>query len=440
MMAKYDIFPIAEVNMKKLLILFTLIAMVSSAFAQNPKSTGLTDNDVKSWAKNLKSIERDFDDAGISRDDVKSASKQEKAKAESILQKYGISAPNRIEKLAMINQCATLVMAENGGVAAANIDPKAMAMLKAMGVDPFAELKANINQKDYKVVKANEKVVIAAMNGLDEAGSQANAASAGQAAAGKATGSAAGSTAGDAASNAAASTKPQDYAAEQVAQMRAGNPEMTDEEAEVMVQTLRKQPNYAMLQAQWEMLHKESAKESQKSAQNAEEEFKRINDDATKTKNAIEELSKSKGDCGFIYKNADKGTYTKKNPNDWESLMLQVQGRSIAIIPITTKGKKELNFTWDEPKINKITPSKATSLFERSEVETTEMNKTVTLDISSIEMYESSDKNGREYVISTKDGKVIHLWLKHGSHYETRVNFKGMKNAAAWSWGETGGN
>ena len=437
-MTKYDIFPTAaEVNMKKLLILFTLITMVSSAFAQNPKSTGLTDSDVKSWAKNLKSIERDFDDAGISRDDVKSASKQEKAKAESILQKYGISAPNRVEKLAMINQCATLVMAENGGVAAASIDPKAMAMLKAMGVDPFAELKANINQKDYKVVKANEKVVIAAMNGLDEAASQANAASAGQAATGKAN-----SATGNAASNAAASPQPQDYAAEQVAIMRSENPEMTDEEAEVMAQTLRKQPNYAMLQAQWVMLHKESSKESQKSAQNAEEEFKRINDEATNVKNAIDELTKSKGDCGFIYKSADKGTYTKKKPNDWESLMLQVQGRSIALIPVTTKGKQELNFTWDEPKINKITPSKATSLFERSEVETTEMSKTVTLDISAIEMYESTDKNapGREYVISTKDGKIIHLWLKYGGSYETRVNFKGMKNAAAWSWGETGGN
>ena len=422
--------------MKKILIAFLAFAFAATAFAQNPKSTGLTDSDVKSWAKNLKSIEREFDDAGISRDDVKSASKQEKAKAETILQKYGISALNRIEKLAMINQCATLVMAENG-VAGAGIDPNAMAMLKKMNIDPFAELKANINQKDYKVVKANEKVVIAAMNGLDEAASQANAASAGQAATGKAN-----SATGNAASNATASPQPQDYAAEQVAIMRSENPEMTDEEAEVMAQTLRKQPNYAMLQAQWEMLHKESTKESQKSAKNAEEEFKRINDEATNVKNAIEELSKSKGDCGFIYKSADKGTYTKKKPNDWESLMLLAQGRSIALIPVTAKGKKELNFTWDEPKINKITPSKATSLFERSEVETTEMSKTITLDISSIELYESSDKNSsaKEYVISTKDGKVIHLWLKYGGSYETRVNFKGMKNAAAWSWSETGGN
>ena len=61
--------------MKKIIVLFSILVLVSSAFAQNPKSTGLTDSDVKSWAKNLKSIEREFDDAGISRDDVKSASK-----------------------------------------------------------------------------------------------------------------------------------------------------------------------------------------------------------------------------------------------------------------------------------------------------------------------------------------------------------------------------
>ena len=415
--------------MKKLIVLLTILVMVSSAFAQNPKSSGLTDNDVKNWAKNLKSIEREFDDAGISRDDVKSTSKQEKAKAESILQKYGISAPNRIEKLAMINQCATLVMAESG-VAGAGIDPSAMAMLKTMGVDPFAELKANTNQKDCKVVEANEKAVINAMNGIDEPSAPA----AGQAAAGKASANEASANSGNA--------PVQDYADYLAAQSRASDPSMTDEDVKAMAEMMRKQPHYAMQQAQWASQQRGLADEAQKSAQSADAEYKQAEETAIKFRNAIDEFSKSKGDCGFIYKSADKGTYTKKKPNDWESLMLQVQGRSIALIPVTAKGKKELNFTWDEPKINKITPSKATSLFERSEVETTEMSKTITLDISSIELYESSDKNSsaKEYVISTKDGKVIHLWLKYGGSYETRVNFKGMKNAAAWSWSETGGN
>ena len=142
--------------MKKLLILATTCAMASAAFAQNAKSAGITDTDVKSWDKNYKQIQNEFSDAGISldeagfsRDDIATTSKQDKAKAETILQKYGIAAPNRLNKLAMINQCASLVMAE------ANIDANTMATLKQMGVDPFAELKQKTNQKDCKVVKAN---------------------------------------------------------------------------------------------------------------------------------------------------------------------------------------------------------------------------------------------------------------------------------------------
>ena len=109
--------------MKKLLILATTCAMASAAFAQNAKSAGITDTDVKSWAKNYKQIQNEFSDAGISldeagfsRDNIATTSKQDKAKAETILQKYGIAAPNRLNKLAMINLCASLVIAE------ANID------------------------------------------------------------------------------------------------------------------------------------------------------------------------------------------------------------------------------------------------------------------------------------------------------------------------------
>ena len=101
--------------MKKLLILATTCAMASAAFAQNAKSAGITDTDVKSWAKNYKQIQNEFSDAGISldeagfsRDNIATTSKQDKAKAETILQKYGIAAPNRLNKLAMINQCASL--------------------------------------------------------------------------------------------------------------------------------------------------------------------------------------------------------------------------------------------------------------------------------------------------------------------------------------------
>lgn len=425
--------------MKKLLFAFTAFAVASTAFAQNAKSTGITDGDVKNWAKNLKQIDREFSDADISRDDIAGASKQDKAKAEAILQKHGITAPNRVNKLAMINQCATLVMAESGAVA--GMDANTMAMLKQMGVDPFAELKQNTNQKDCKIVKANEKAVVAAMNGIDEASSQAGNATAGNSSAGDAPANAA--QAGDApTANAVAPT--QDYADYQVAQIRANDPSMTDDDAKAMAEVLRKQPHYAMQQAQWEAQQRGIAGEAQESAQNAEAEYKKVEETAKKFRNAVEEFSKSKGDCGLIYKKMDKAgaaKYVKKAPKEWETLMLQVDTDVLAFIDVKTRDKVELSFDWDEPKIKKT--AIGGSGYAMSDLETTETHKNITITITNIEMYEASDKNStaREYVISTKEGKVIHLWEKWSGEKKTEaVNFNGLKNASAWSWGETGGN
>lgn len=433
--------------MKKLLFAFTAFAVASTAFAQNAKSTGITDGDVKNWAKNLKAIEIDFDSAGISRDDIAGASKQDKAKAEAILQKHGIAAPNRVNKLAMINQCATLVMAESGTMA--GMDANTMAMLKQMGVDPFAELKQNTNQKDCKVVKANEKAVIAAMNGMDEAGSQAGNATAGNSSAGNAPANA--TQAGDAPANkspAAAANSGgapiQDYADYQVTQIRASDPSMTDEDAKAMAEVLRKQPHYAMQQAQWEAQQRGIAGEAQESAQNAEAEYKKVEETAKKFRNAVEEFSKSKGDCGLIYKKMDKAgaaKYVKKAPKEWETLMLQVDTDVLAFIGVKTREKVELSFDWDEPKIKKT--AIGGSGYAMSDLETTETHKNITITITNIEMYEASDKNStaREYVISTKEGKVIHLWEKWSGEKKTEaVNFNGLKDASSWSWGETGGN
>lgn len=422
--------------MKKLLLAFTALSLTTTAFAQNAKSAGITDADVKNWAKNLKAIEIDFDNAGISRDDIAGASKQDKAKAEAILQKHGIAAPNRVNKLAMINQCATLVMAESGAVA--GMDANTMAMLKQMGVDPFAELKQNTNQKDCKIVKANEKAVIAAMNRMDE---PAGNATAGNSQAGATPANAA--QAGDA-PTANAVAPAQDYADYQVAQIRANDPSMTDDDAKAMAEVLRKQPHYAMQQAQWEAQQRGIAGEAQESAQNAEAEYKKVEETAKKFRNAIDEFSKSKGDCGLIYKKMDKAgaaKYVKKAPKEWETLMLQVDTDVLAFIGVKTREKVELSFDWDEPKIKKT--AIGGSGYAMSDLETTETHKNITITITNIEMYEASDKNStaREYVISTKEGKVIHLWEKWSGEKKTEaVNFNGLKNASAWSWGETGGN
>ncbi len=352
----------------------------------------------------------------------------------------------------MINQCATLVLAENG--AGSGIDPNTMAMLKKMNVDPFAELRANTNQKDCKVVKANEKAIVNLMNEMDQTNAGLASASAHQTA----------NTVTPSASSATKSggAKSKDAAYAQAEQMRIANPEMTEE----MAQKIRNQPGYAMQQAVWVKQQQGLASETQESAQDDVAQFKELNEKATKVKNAIDEFSKSKGDCGFIYKNADKTTkaYTKKEPASWESLMIHVQDNVVLFLPVTTKGKVEFKFTWEEPELKKVSVDIPVDIpdYAASDVETTEMSKTgpatitylnrkrrkfisetVPVTITNIEMYEASDKNStaREYVISTKEGKVIHLWQKwSGNNWTTKVNFNGLKDASTWKWRATGGN
>lgn len=420
--------------MKKPLILITALFTVSAAFAQNAKSTNVTDADVKSWIKNQKQIESDLNEAGLSRDGITAASAQEKAKAETILQKHGISAPNSINKYAMINQCATLILAENG--AGSGIDPNTMAMLKKMNVDPFAELRANTNQKDCKVVKANEKAIVNLMKEMDASSTQASASPSAKPASKAMTPPTPSTTK-------SGGVKSKDAAYAQAEQMRIANPEMTEEMVEQMAQKIRHQPGYAMQQAVWAKQQQGLANETQESAQDDVAQFKELNEKATKVKNAINEFTNSKGDCGFIYKNADKTAkaYTKKEPANWESLMIHVQDNIVLLLPVTTKGKVEFKFSWDEPKIKKV--AVGNTGYATSNVETTEMSKTVPVSITNIEMYEASDKNSTaiEYVISTKEGKVIHLWQKwSGDNWTTKVNFNGLKDASTWKWGATGGN
>ena len=429
--------------MKKLLFALMASSLATTTFAQNAKSAGITDGDVKNWAKNLKAIERDLDEASLSRDDVASASKQEQAKADAILQKHGISAPNRVNKLVMINQCAVLVMAESGAIA--GMDANTMAMLKQMGVDPFAEMRASTNQKDCKVVKANEKAIVAAMNEKDWAGDQAgNTTAAAAPAKNTANITPANKASAASAKNATSNASAQDYADYYVAQIRASDPSMTDEDAKAMAEMLRKQPHYAAQQAQWESQQRALADEAQESAQSAEAEYKQAEEIAVKFRNAFDEFTKSKGDCGLIYKKMDKASapkYVKKAPEKWQTIMLQVDTDVLAFIDLKTRDKVELTFDWDEPKIKKAALGQTG--YAMSDFEAIETHKIITITITNIEMYEASDKNStaREYVISTKEGKVIHLWQKKSGDKRTEaVNFNGLKNASAWSWSETDGN
>ena len=147
--------------MKKLFSLLLSLIMVFGLYAQNAKSAGITDSDVKNWAKNLNPIVRELQALGVWSNDSINASQKQKASVDGVLNKYGISGSNCIEKFGAISSCAVAVCA------ASEIDAQSAAMLKAMGMDPMAELKKNLNPKDYAVVEANSKAVIKAYKNLD---------------------------------------------------------------------------------------------------------------------------------------------------------------------------------------------------------------------------------------------------------------------------------
>ena len=142
---------------------FCLLAVFSAVlFAQNAKSAGVTDSDVKNWAKNLPSIIKEFDKIGIDPADSYLEAIDEKDKVENVLQKNGISGPDRIAKFETIVRSAAILKIE------AELDEDSKEMMKLMNMDPTAELKKNINQKDYDVVAANSKAVIKAMDAFDD--------------------------------------------------------------------------------------------------------------------------------------------------------------------------------------------------------------------------------------------------------------------------------
>lgn len=149
--------------MKKILfILVSCIFLFSMfcGFAESPKSVGVTDNDVKNWAKNIKVIEKELSQFGWSVDNNDVPVSAEK-KVKDILQKNGISGSNNIEKFMMISQCAVLLVAE------IELDEKSKAIMQAMNLDPFIELRKNVNSKDYNVVASNSKEVIAAFDQIE---------------------------------------------------------------------------------------------------------------------------------------------------------------------------------------------------------------------------------------------------------------------------------
>lgn len=133
--------------MKKIIALMTTLLLGASFVFAEPKSAGITDSDVKAFAKNFSKIAVEMEkvpdnEAGY-------------VQAEAILGKYGFSGSNKAEKFLVIGKCMAPVLMEHE----MNKDPEAAKMMKAMGMDPAAQFKKNINGKDYAVVLANAKLL-----------------------------------------------------------------------------------------------------------------------------------------------------------------------------------------------------------------------------------------------------------------------------------------
>lgn len=328
--------------MKKLFSLLLSLIMVSGLYAQNAKSAGITDSDVKNWAKNLNPIVRELQALGVWSNDSINASQKQKASVDGVLNKYGISGSNCIEKFGAISSCAVAVCA------ASEIDAQSAAMLKAMGMDPMAELKKNLNPKDYAVVEANSKAVVKASKNLDTSSLD----------------------------NADSSAASEDYS--------YGDKDLAD---------LYSRLGNAFSQA---------AAESESDEEVPPEHAQAI-------KKLYEQVSRAKGDSGYIYKTKKSASKYKKT-NYKKGTVISLERYTLKWSFDLDRKKAKLDFAWGKDK------------------------KTINYTITSVEYYyvkDGSDMGGesQEYVVTTKEGPVFHFfdeWDFSGNEFKKQIGIKGV--------------
>ena len=356
--------------MKKIFLALISLIMAFSLYAQNVKSVGLSDSDVKNWAKNLNPIVKELQALGVWTNDSINASANQKSKVDDVLNKYGISGSNCIEKFGVISECAVVVVAAN------ELDAQSAALLKAMGMDPLAELKKNINSKDYAVVEANAKAVIKAYNNLDTSSFESEASTA---------------SAGD------------DYS--------YGDDDLAD-------------------------LYSRLGKSADNVAsQSSNLDMKEANEEGKYVKSMYEAISKASGDSGLLYKSSKqaakykKASYKKgtkvKIDYYWDSEDKN-QSKYELIFDLDKK-TAEFNFDW------KVAKADYSDFLNGYSVEST--TKSLKYTITSVEYYYLTEDIGRsygegmEYVIKTKEGLVLHAWKQYSGDYnavEWKVDIKGV--------------
>ena len=351
--------------------------MAFSLYAQNSKPVGLSDSDVENWAKNCVSIQKEFEKIGIDTNDSFTVAVSEKQKAESILQKYGISNPNSIEKYSMILQCAAILKAES------ELDEQSKAMMKLMKVDPLGDLKKNINSKDYNVVASNSKTVLKAVDELDANSFESEVSTA---------------SAGD------------DYS--------YGDDDLSygDEDLADFYSRLGKSAENV-------------------ASQSSNLDMKEANEEGQYVKSMYEAISKASGDSGLLYKSSKQASKYKKTSYKkgtkvkidyyWDT---EDKNQSMyELIFDLDKKTAEFNFDWKVAKVD------YSDFLNGYSVEST--TKTLKYTITSVEYYYLTEDIGRsygegmEYVIKTKEGLVLHAWVQWDGDYnafQQDIRIKGL--------------
>ena len=346
---------------KKIVIVGVFMALTASLFAE-PASAGITDSDVKNWAKNLNPMVKELQTLGVWTNDSINATAKQKANVDDVLHKYGISGSNCIDKFGMITSCAVVVIAAN------DIDPESAALLKAFGMDPLADLKKNCNSKDYAVVEANSKAVVNAYNNLDTSSFDS----------------------GSADSSAAIDDYSDDV--NDVVDFYTRLANSSNEDIANLTSNL--------------------------SMNEANEEGKYV-------KSMYEAISKASGDSGLLYKSSKQASKYKKTSYKkgtkvkidyyWDTED-KYQSKYELIFDLDKK-TAEFNFDWKVAKVD------YKDMINGYTVEST--TKTLKYTITSVEYYYlagdlmRSYGEGMEYVIKTKEGLVLHAWVQYDGDYNS---------------------
>ena len=369
----------------KKIVLFTLCFSLAFVLFAEPKSTGITDSDVKNYAKNFDSIQKELDKLGVLTDDngIQATAKQ-KADIDKILQKYGISGSNCIEKFGMISACATVLVGES------ELDAESIALMKTFGMDPLAELKKYTNSKDFAVVQANSKAVVNAVKNADTSSYSGS------------------SSSYDSASD--------DYS--------YGDVDLAD--------------FYSRLGA--------SAQDV--ASQTSDLSMNEINEQGKAVKKLYDQVSKAKGDSGFIYKSEVNASKYKKTDYKKGTVISIGGNEADEDIDIGAsyiqwkfdldKKKAELKFVWKDAvadRSNYISGMKINST-----------DKTINYTITSVEYYfvkgatDRSYGDSMEYVIKTKEGPVFHFWLAWDGDYNAfrkKIAINGVSGLEDYFWSDS---